>query len=427
MKAALRASLKDSNWVDKLPWVMLGIRTAPKEDLQSSSVELVYGQPLQVPGDFVPSATVPWSGTLQRSTLLDNARLFVPVPTSCPGLPQSHILAGLQTADYVFIRQEAHKGTLCPPYKGPFRVLESGDKYLVVDRGAPWSRTPGSQHPCLSEPRWDRGPPRWIRLELTVSEQITMQKAELPLLIPSIPNALRNDYPGNPLLPTSTGTTEFGPSHCFSLVMMIIDASHYDRSGSAWISEPITLPLSADERRWSDGKVSRGAPLGDTGRVPVNVPHAMSTPFPHRPIPLCFLTQYLRLLQQPHKTASINKGVEKSKNEVILLTEVITKSMCQPREVLVDIFHEYPEDTEHTYVPSCVVLNRCGGCCNVINRGDETSNTVMKELFSWHSTLKPEDAFPARTRNDNARQDILGADLATIDVQELCFDSQSVM
>ncbi|XP_068592376.1 vascular endothelial growth factor A-A-like isoform X1 [Cebidichthys violaceus] len=64
------------------------------------------------------------------------------------------------------------------------------------------------------------------------------------------------------------------------------------------------------------------------------------------------------------KTASINKGVEKSKNEVILLPDVITKSMCQPREVLVDIFQEYPEDTEHTYVPSCVVLNRCGGCCN---------------------------------------------------------------
>ncbi|XP_059361850.1 uncharacterized protein LOC132101153 [Carassius carassius] len=135
MKAALRASLKDSNWVDKLPWVMLGIRTAPKEDLQSSSAELVYGQPLRVPGDFVPSTMVPWSATLQRSTLLDNARFFAPVPTSCHGLPQSHIPAGLQTADYVFIRHDAHRGPLHPPYEGPFRVLETGDKHFVVDRG----------------------------------------------------------------------------------------------------------------------------------------------------------------------------------------------------------------------------------------------------------------------------------------------------
>ncbi|XP_070691829.1 vascular endothelial growth factor A-A isoform X2 [Pempheris klunzingeri] len=74
------------------------------------------------------------------------------------------------------------------------------------------------------------------------------------------------------------------------------------------------------------------------------------------------------------QTASINKGMELRKNEVILLTDVITKSMCQPREVLVGIFQEYPEDTEHTYIPSCVVLNRCGGCCN-----DEAMECVPTE------------------------------------------------
>ena len=28
------------NWFDELPWVLLGLRTAPKDDLQSSSAEL---------------------------------------------------------------------------------------------------------------------------------------------------------------------------------------------------------------------------------------------------------------------------------------------------------------------------------------------------------------------------------------------------
>lgn len=59
LKAALRASLKDCGWVDRLPWVMLGLRSAPKEDLQASSAELVYGQPLRVPGEFIPKVTDP--------------------------------------------------------------------------------------------------------------------------------------------------------------------------------------------------------------------------------------------------------------------------------------------------------------------------------------------------------------------------------
>ncbi|XP_032871989.1 uncharacterized protein LOC116969181, partial [Amblyraja radiata] len=47
-KGAMRARLTEPDWVDALPWVLLGIRTAPKEDLASSSAELVYGSPLTV-------------------------------------------------------------------------------------------------------------------------------------------------------------------------------------------------------------------------------------------------------------------------------------------------------------------------------------------------------------------------------------------
>lgn len=49
---------------------------------------------------------------------------------------------------------------------------------------------------------------------------------------------------------------------------------------------------------------------------------------------------------------------------VIPLMEVYNKSLCQPREVLVDILQEYPEEVEHIFIPSCVVLKRCAGCCS---------------------------------------------------------------
>ena len=67
--------------------------------------------------------------------LLDNARAFTPIPTSQHGLPQSHMPTGQQAAKYVFIRHDAHCGPLQPPYKGPFRILETGDKHFVVDIG----------------------------------------------------------------------------------------------------------------------------------------------------------------------------------------------------------------------------------------------------------------------------------------------------
>ena len=39
LKEALRARLTGPNWIDELPWVLLGIRTTPKEDLNISPAE----------------------------------------------------------------------------------------------------------------------------------------------------------------------------------------------------------------------------------------------------------------------------------------------------------------------------------------------------------------------------------------------------
>ncbi|XP_019212999.1 ornithine decarboxylase [Oreochromis niloticus] len=59
LKAALRASLTGGDWVDRLPWVLLGLRSAVKEDLGVSPAELVLGQPLRVPGEFLPESPPP--------------------------------------------------------------------------------------------------------------------------------------------------------------------------------------------------------------------------------------------------------------------------------------------------------------------------------------------------------------------------------
>jgi len=54
MKAAIMCHANDQ-WTDSLPLVLLGIRTAYKGNLQASTEELVYGEPLRSPGELLVS------------------------------------------------------------------------------------------------------------------------------------------------------------------------------------------------------------------------------------------------------------------------------------------------------------------------------------------------------------------------------------
>ncbi|XP_078264112.1 uncharacterized protein LOC144598103 [Rhinoraja longicauda] len=136
LKAALKARLAGPDWMDELPWVLLGIRTAPKEDLASSSAELVYGSPLTVPGEFVPSLPgreEPPSSTLHR--LRERVGKLAPVPTSRHGTFRPYVPSALQDCAFVFLRRDAHQAPLQRPYEGPYRVLEHGQTTFVLDMG----------------------------------------------------------------------------------------------------------------------------------------------------------------------------------------------------------------------------------------------------------------------------------------------------
>ncbi|XP_061093113.1 vascular endothelial growth factor C-like [Conger conger] len=61
------------------------------------------------------------------------------------------------------------------------------------------------------------------------------------------------------------------------------------------------------------------------------------------------------------------------------------RTSCRPREVCVEVSREYPEGTRHVYVPRCVSLHRCGGCCNhealhCYNTSYRTVNKTLLEL-----------------------------------------------
>lgn len=135
LKSSLMARLDGPNWLDELPWVLLGIRTAPKEDLECSSAELVYGAPLTVPGDFLHRGQETQEVAQFLPRLRDIVRELAPRPPVAHGTRPSSVPKTLADSLYVFVRRDSHRPPLTPPYEGPYKVLAHGDKTFLLDYG----------------------------------------------------------------------------------------------------------------------------------------------------------------------------------------------------------------------------------------------------------------------------------------------------
>jgi hypothetical protein len=135
LKAAIMCH-GDEQWTESLPLVLLGIRTAYKEDLQSSAAELVYGEPLRVPGELL----VPAAPKIEASSLIQQLRRHMdqlrPTPAARHASPATFVHKDLLDSTHVFLRQDAIRRSLEPPYSGPHRVIARTDKtFTIVVRG----------------------------------------------------------------------------------------------------------------------------------------------------------------------------------------------------------------------------------------------------------------------------------------------------
>lgn len=133
MKAGLMCH-QDESWSKALPLVLLGMRTALKEDLDTSPAELVYGEPLRVPGDFLtppdtktPEAPCEFVQKLQ--TQMANLR---PTPTARHAKPDTFVFKDLKTCSHAFLRDDTVRASLQQPYTGPHKVIERGDKIFTL-------------------------------------------------------------------------------------------------------------------------------------------------------------------------------------------------------------------------------------------------------------------------------------------------------
>ncbi|XP_072909479.1 uncharacterized protein [Hemitrygon akajei] len=141
LKLALMACHRGPNWTVEIPWVLMGIRTAPMVDLGTPTVEFVYGSRLTVPGELVPKAQ-----GLENTPAAVLMRLRVkigtmaPVPTSRHGPTPSFTPKDLRGCEYVYIRRSMDRSPLQRTYKGSFKLIRHNGSRSVVEVGG-WEET----------------------------------------------------------------------------------------------------------------------------------------------------------------------------------------------------------------------------------------------------------------------------------------------
>jgi len=131
LKAAIK-SHETENWVPILPLILLGIRAAWKEDLKATPAELVYGEPIRIPGQFLGDKPRKQTTSYEYLETLRKATTRIQPQVRRHGHKTTFTFKDLETTPRVFVRCDAPKGALQAPYEGPYEVLQRSEKTLKL-------------------------------------------------------------------------------------------------------------------------------------------------------------------------------------------------------------------------------------------------------------------------------------------------------
>lgn len=121
----------DTNWVDALPLVLLGLRSAINSDVGYSPAEMTYGTSLQLPGQIISENPVTaynnwvsnFCGHMQKIRASEVNR---------HGDSSVYIPQDLSTCTHVFLRNDAVSKPLQQPYNGPYPVISRSGKTFTI-------------------------------------------------------------------------------------------------------------------------------------------------------------------------------------------------------------------------------------------------------------------------------------------------------
>jgi transposase InsO family protein len=133
LKSALRAKLHSTDWLSQLPIIMLGIRSAVKEDIGCSAAQMVFGSSPRLPGNFYKTETQMASEPFLRQLQQTISDCSFVNPKWHGNSKQQH-LKGLDRCHFVHVQCPPIHATLEKHYEGPFKVVARSAKHFDIDR-----------------------------------------------------------------------------------------------------------------------------------------------------------------------------------------------------------------------------------------------------------------------------------------------------
>ncbi|XP_015913674.2 uncharacterized protein [Parasteatoda tepidariorum] len=119
-------------WTKVLPTVLLGLRSTFREEFQTTPSKLVYGSNIRLPSDFLHETQASTDISTFAGQLTKYFSQVRPAPPSRHGKSPIFVTKDLNTTSHVFVRTDAVRPPLQPPYEGPFKVLSRSKDYYTL-------------------------------------------------------------------------------------------------------------------------------------------------------------------------------------------------------------------------------------------------------------------------------------------------------
>lgn len=131
LKSAIECH-ETEDWTDVLPVVLMGMRAAFKEDIETTAAELVFGEPIRLPGEFLSASSTNYTPGELVNRLQSHFRSLRPKPAARHGAVHTFVHRDLNASSHVFIRKDTPRAALQQPFEGPFLVIKRSAKHFTI-------------------------------------------------------------------------------------------------------------------------------------------------------------------------------------------------------------------------------------------------------------------------------------------------------